>query len=379
MENKKITILVMGKTGVGKSTLINSVLKKEVALESMGGVGTKKMDIYEDESLSFRLIDTMGFELKSQNRRSVIQDIKKYMRVTTKKEDLDKCIDVIWYCTAAVSSRIEDTEIEELRKICKMWSNIPMIFVITKAYSEEEYISFRNELEKKISEKNPEDFNIFTYIPVVSKDYMSSNLKGIDNLIETTNQISEMAFANSKKAMKNLDLKMKINEAHKIVVFFSFTNATVGAIPIPFADSPILVFSQTMMINKITNAFGIPFSKDKISSLVKTLMVNGPVSTVAKNAVSYLKAIPGINVVGSAINAIVASAVTAALGEATIKLMKDISEEKVEKKDLEKINEYLENNFNEIFEENKINLPKLLADPDTKVIGKKVVNIFNKK
>jgi len=46
---------------------------------------------------------------------------------------------------------------------------------------------------------------------------------------------------------------------------------------------------------------------------------------------------------------------------------------------LEKINEYLENNFNEIFEENKINLPKLLADPDTKVIGKKVVNIFNKK
>ncbi len=82
---------------------------------------------------------------------------------------------------------------------------------------------------------------------------------------------------------------------------------------------------------------------------------------------------------GSAINAIVASAVTAALGEATIKLMKDISEEKVEKKDLEKINEYLENNFNEIFEENKINLPKLLADPDTKVIGKKVVNIFNKK
>lgn len=96
MENKKITILVMGKTGVGKSTLINAVLKKEVAYESMGGVGTKKMDTYEDESLSLRLIDTMGFELKSKNRRSVIQDIKKYMRVTTKKEDLDKCIDVIW-------------------------------------------------------------------------------------------------------------------------------------------------------------------------------------------------------------------------------------------------------------------------------------------
>ena len=43
---RNVNIIVMGKTGAGKSTLINTVLKEEVAPTGMGQATTKKNQVY---------------------------------------------------------------------------------------------------------------------------------------------------------------------------------------------------------------------------------------------------------------------------------------------------------------------------------------------
>jgi small GTP-binding protein len=56
-------VLVIGNSGVGKSTLINAVLGEDMAETGWGTEGTtKELRIYENKDIAFRIIDTAGFE-----------------------------------------------------------------------------------------------------------------------------------------------------------------------------------------------------------------------------------------------------------------------------------------------------------------------------
>ena len=85
---EKGNVLVIGNSGVGKSTLINAVLGEEKAKVGWGTDGTTdNLNIYENEALPFRIIDTVGFE------PSFIKNTKLLMllrngRKTVRKKDM---------------------------------------------------------------------------------------------------------------------------------------------------------------------------------------------------------------------------------------------------------------------------------------------------
>ena len=56
-------VLVLGNSGVGKSTLINAVLGEDRAETGYGTKGTtSELGIFESDRINFRLIDSIGFE-----------------------------------------------------------------------------------------------------------------------------------------------------------------------------------------------------------------------------------------------------------------------------------------------------------------------------
>ena len=151
---KKGNVLVIGNSGVGKSTLINAVLGDEVAKTSWGESGTtSKLDIYDGEP--FNIIDTIGFEPSLFKSNKAISAVKKWSKRSAKEENNDKQINVIWFCVDGTSRKLFPKAIKDLSKAISMWKSVPIIVVITKSYSVPE----RNEnieLVNNVFNKNKE-------------------------------------------------------------------------------------------------------------------------------------------------------------------------------------------------------------------------------
>ena len=82
---KYLTVMLVGKSGVGKSTLINSVLQLEKGSKAKTGTGkfvTIKYTPYKNDSVPFlRLIDTRGIELnKNYGSEQVKEDAEEFIQ-----------------------------------------------------------------------------------------------------------------------------------------------------------------------------------------------------------------------------------------------------------------------------------------------------------
>lgn len=78
-------VLVIGNSGVGKSTLINAVLGENVAETGWGTKATTaKLDIYESKDIPFRVIDTLGFEPSFLKETQAINAVKKWSKESAK-------------------------------------------------------------------------------------------------------------------------------------------------------------------------------------------------------------------------------------------------------------------------------------------------------
>jgi len=92
-------VLVIGNSGVGKSTLINAVFGEDRAEEGWGTKGTtKEIAIYYSEKIPFRIIDTVGFEPSLIKEFKAISAVKKWSKDSAKEGHKDNQINVIWFC-----------------------------------------------------------------------------------------------------------------------------------------------------------------------------------------------------------------------------------------------------------------------------------------
>lgn len=128
-------VLVIGNSGVGKSTLINAVLGKDVAPTSWGKTGTTKLEIYENDEIPFRIIDSIGFEPSFIKRHWAVNAVKRWSKDAAKEGNEDTKINLIWFCVDGIAKRLFEETIQDLAKATSMWKSVPVIVVITKSFS----------------------------------------------------------------------------------------------------------------------------------------------------------------------------------------------------------------------------------------------------
>lgn len=151
----KVNIVIMGKTGAGKSTIVNSILQEDVAPTGMGQAVTTEPKIYTQKVLlpigtdgepvpkCISLYDTVGLEIDSGITGQTLDKIQEIIKETRKK-DTGKDISLVWFCVNNRSNRFEPYEIDLIKKLSSEYE-IPFVVVITQCYSDE-----MGELEKQI-------------------------------------------------------------------------------------------------------------------------------------------------------------------------------------------------------------------------------------
>lgn len=378
---KKANILLVGKTGVGKSTLINEVFEFEKAPVGIGKSVTQKMAVYEDEHIGLRIIDTKGWEMGLVEQLKTEQAIKTWLKNTVKKGSDDDYIHVIWYCIDSGSKRVDKNELKSLAKLAKLWKHVPIVIVFTKSMSDEDFEENKNMVQQCLIEYGIKGLNIKDYISVLAKPMMLSEeqiieSKGLDALLEITCALIPEAVELNKEAVAGLSLKIKQNEARMLVAACASGAATVGAVPIPIPDSPVLIALQTVMIDKIMKAFEI--GEGQGDGLKQAIVASGIISLGAKQVITGLKAIPGLNLAAAAINSIVAGAITAVLGETTISLMVAVKTGKINPKDFEKVSQFISDAMNLGLSKYKKDIAGLVGEPDLKGIKKAIWNMVKR-
>lgn len=184
-EKPIMNILLMGATGVGKSSLINGLFGKKIAKAGIGKPITQHLEKYVDEEKGLILWDTKGIESKGYG--DTMEKLQKEMEDSFKTDDKEKMIDVAYLCVKETSSRVEERE-KELLSLTKEW-NIPTIVVFTNT-QEKAGDAFVKEAQKIINEEWGFGGFIKAYARVNSVAFsfrgMEVPIEGLKELVDET-------------------------------------------------------------------------------------------------------------------------------------------------------------------------------------------------
>ena len=293
-------IIITGKTGVGKSTLINSVFRENIAVTGVGRPVTQRTRMIEKQGVPLRIFDTKGLELGNTAQEDVRKDIYELIDWQLKSKDPDKFIHSIWYCISTTSDRIEEEEINWINELAtKAQHDVPVIIVLTKTLSRKKGLALKSQIENM-------NINVRGVVPVLAEPYevdINDEIKtvssfGLTELIGLTLQVVPESARNALINAQSVDLDLKGKRAQKWLAGFAASNFAAGFVPFPIADAPVLITTEITMLAKITTVFGIDMDKGMLAAVVSAIVgCSGATIGGRFAASSLMKLIPGIGTV----------------------------------------------------------------------------------
>lgn len=320
---RNIDIIVMGKTGAGKSTLINAVLKEDLAPTGVGQAVTKENKVYSKRMLlpikanssgqysmvscNLNMYDTVGLEINNAITQKTIDDIERHIQETKAQMNSDD-IHMVWFCVNNRSSRIESYELNWIRSLSYDYE-IPFVIVLTQCFSDEE-----SELDVEIRKRAPEILRS----RILAKDYAvrgyTIKAYGITELLQkslneyrsskTDIVVNKLIEVDEKR---NARIRRIEQEANRIVEQRVASAAKIGRVPI--GCIPVIYTMCIKMIGELNQLAGLKvgngFAKEIFTDVIVGVLMTplmaipfisapiaeGYVDTVGKEYVKAMMAV----------------------------------------------------------------------------------------
>jgi len=312
----RFKIIVAGRTGVGKTTLIGAVFGRDVGDTLAGRPRTKGRVWYpeqpgEDEIL--RLCDTEGLEV--ERFRETLDGLRAEIAEANKSADPFDHIHAAWLCIDEPSQTVQPGE----EKAAALFEElgVPVICVLTKAGMAPDFHERVREILPGCAaivrvRAAPIEIEGRTFPPMGLDELMAETERAIPETVEN-------AFA---LASRNIDA-MAVKAMKTVRAAASAAGAT-GATPLPLADAAGVFSVQAGMIVRVSLQMGVPLERRDLRSLAATLL--GALGLTASGrflAGRVIKFIPGIGqLAGAAITGGTAAALTYGLGHAYVEFLR---------------------------------------------------------
>lgn len=303
---------IFGKTGVGKSTLINAVFGEEVAQTGIGEPVTMDSHLYVDKHGTLGLIDTRGLEI-GHDDKAIEKDLTKSIEAMRRKPVNDQ-IHAAWYCVRGMDRRFEDSEAAVISTLDKL--GVPVIVVFTQVPMRDGRIHpDALELAEQLRARHLPIVDGRPFFTFAMRDQFTDQPPyGLVELMQATFQAAPEAVHGALAAAQKVDLQAKAKAAQAFIGASAAGAATVAASPIPFSDAALLVPLQLGMMARIAQLYGLRFDRAALLAIASTSIAT---SAGRASVTSLIKLIPGAGTVaGGAVNATVASTFTFAMGQA---------------------------------------------------------------
>lgn len=338
-ESRPPVMLLMGRSGHGKSSVINALANKEVAtvddIRPKTAESVPYVITFEEQNSTWKVIDTRGiFETTKPNEATNQSPIDVLKESIVKYKP-----DVVMHIISMPETRNLSNDLAVYKEIMQgIKVNIPTIIVLTKAdtlgnpreWPPEQFAKKAGQMGDVLDymvtdvlcvKAKPMNQNIpyygyviddSTYVGIVPVSALWDDRWNIGTLSDLIgNHLEESAQLDFFQAQERMDQLKKISSA--LIKRFSTIAGTIGTTPIPVADIAILTPLQILMISIIGALSGRPVSKDTATEYIAAAGVNiGAAIGLREGARQLVKLVP---FGGSVISGSIAATSTYALGK----------------------------------------------------------------
>ena len=181
--NKDSTnVLIIGKSGVGKSSLLNYIFGRELQKVGVGAPVTKmeikKFTYKYDDHFEMHIYDTWGLEPSVQKAEDWKNTIFKEIGRHDEKK-ISEWFNTIIFCLNAKSARVEDFEIDIMEELLREKNHVTIALTHCNSKSDPDGIVLRESVKEELTKRRidaPDDRN-FVFVSNVRKKLLGGTVE----------------------------------------------------------------------------------------------------------------------------------------------------------------------------------------------------------
>ncbi|MFB2979151.1 GTPase family protein [Microseira sp. BLCC-F43] len=338
-------IAVIGRTGAGKSTLINAVFGGELAKT---GTGLPVSDAFirypkDDRKVPVVIYDSAGYEMTKEEKFK--NDVFEFFD-QKKSEPIDKQIHLVWYVIHAGLKRFEYFDAQIIQALKQR--GLPLIVILSQtdlARAVEIY-----EIEKTIKNYQSEYKLDKLAILQISANPIIGEPFGVKELVNKTIDLLPELYTEALIIQQKANLKLKRKTAINYIKVAASSCFAAGFVPIPLATPVAAIGTQTVLCTKIAALYGYAEWVEIIDE-VGGLTISSILTYIATGVADLIAGMTfGGSVILGGVSGGIAASYIVALGLTYTSVFEKLTEQDLSGSGMQEIEELIKKTFRKEFQ-----------------------------